>query len=544
MELQEIALIEGFLGETSATNLLDYHGVAPDASDAEVEARIKEKRAWAQTQQANPKYRSAAMWIIKNQALIRRALLEEREAYLASVAAGELQSKIDMLDLLVEGSSLHGQVSVKAREAIRRRALDMGLSEEETDRYLRDRLTSVLAQDEEGPSSDWDPYEVLGIRRDADIEVIEQAYRSRYRWARSLRDLDRAKTVYQELDRAWRDLSTPERRAAIDAGLDPDGSVIRVHRSSARTTLPPVDPNPSPVRASHPVGADTGEARAQNFRFSTPVTDTHPPFSESQSSSVGARFPLREASTPLTRERASPARPSLLPPTPPPAGGPDDEDVLTARLNVDAQPTIEMVTWFRPGRTTFHVSNEGGGPMPGTLTSSQPWLTVQPRTLDPYARETEVEVTFWPRRVPARVGTARLSVTTAHGQRRVITVKVRKRPLILPILGIAGALLVLVLLVRSGALPFLSGSDTGPIRTRLVLTVTPTADGIFLDDARVGAGRQLELSNPAPPGRRVQLRIERRGCLAHEEALVFGDGQRLDVSVTLQPDPDVPGGCS
>jgi hypothetical protein len=477
---------------------------------------------------------------------------------------------MEMLDLFLEGSLVHGQVSPKAREAIRRRASDMGLTDEEIDTYLDRRLTSVLAPDEEAPVAPaWDPYTVLGIRRDAELEVIEQAYRSRYRWARSLRDLGRAQAVYQELDRAWRDLSAPERRAAIDAGLDPDGSVLRVGRSSARTTIPPVDgprvvdrvPSPAEVVAAPngPRPGDLGfgraktpppaaeypsEARGSGMTTRPPsATSTRPP----SATSTRPRLPLEEAVTPEPRDGGTAPPPTLLPFTDPPAGpSDDDEEILPARLHVDIPATVELTTWFHPVRSTFHVTNEGAGPMPGTLTSSQPWLTVSPRTLDPHARDTLVEITFWPRQVPGRTGTARLSVTTAHGQRRVITVRARKRPLALPIAGISIALVLLAFLAsRAGVhLPFLSGPDMGPIRTRLSLVVSPPADAILLDGERVGGGPLLELADPAPPGRRVRMRIERLGCLPYEDDLVFGDGQRLDLQVKLQGDPATPGGCT
>ncbi|MFT5587676.1 MAG: hypothetical protein ACI9VR_005289, partial [Cognaticolwellia sp.] len=87
MDSRDLEQIESFLGMVGKPSLFVYYDIRHESPDAGVEAAIKKRRSWAQGQQANPKFRAEALWLIKNNALIRRTLLQERESYLVYVAS-------------------------------------------------------------------------------------------------------------------------------------------------------------------------------------------------------------------------------------------------------------------------------------------------------------------------------------------------------------------------------------------------------------------------------------------------------------------------
>jgi hypothetical protein len=78
MDRRDFDQIEKFLGTVGKPSLFEYYAVDPEADVPAVEEALKKKRGWAQGQQGNPKFRAEALWVIKNMALVRRALVDER----------------------------------------------------------------------------------------------------------------------------------------------------------------------------------------------------------------------------------------------------------------------------------------------------------------------------------------------------------------------------------------------------------------------------------------------------------------------------------
>jgi hypothetical protein len=81
METRELEDIERFFAGLGHKTPLAYYGLPEDAEPEAVEAAIKKRRTWAQGQQANPKYRAEALFIIKSNNVLRRLLLEQRDEY-------------------------------------------------------------------------------------------------------------------------------------------------------------------------------------------------------------------------------------------------------------------------------------------------------------------------------------------------------------------------------------------------------------------------------------------------------------------------------
>lgn len=246
--------IDRFLTVVGQGSLLEYYDLDPDTPEDEVEAALQARRRWAQGQQANPKYRVESRWIIKNSALIRRALVERRPAYLAELARREHADGLEVLDQFLMGVLSSGRLSVDAEAAVVQRGRGLGLPEAVVYERIEQRLRETGAHREALPTDEvtrlpdlssepppaseetvpgfLDHYQTLGVEADAELSTIEAALRGRYRWARTIRDPNRAARIYDSLDEAWRVLRDRDSRRRYDetrsrhASLPPRSPVV------------------------------------------------------------------------------------------------------------------------------------------------------------------------------------------------------------------------------------------------------------------------------------------------------------------------------
>ena len=137
--------IDRFLTEVGQESLFDYYGAPPDAPDSEFESRIGARRRWAQAQQANPKFRAEAVWLIRNQITIKKALLKERESYLKYCRAETADKNLELLSLFVRGTLFSGRFTADAEQAIRRQAARLDIPED----VLNARIDELLKQNDE-----------------------------------------------------------------------------------------------------------------------------------------------------------------------------------------------------------------------------------------------------------------------------------------------------------------------------------------------------------------------------------------------------------
>jgi hypothetical protein len=136
--------IDRFLAEVGRESLFDYYGASPDAEDAELSSLISARRRWAQAQQANPKFRNEARWLIRNQAAIKNALLEERAAYRQHLDEGAEDKNLELLSLFIRGTMFSGRFTPDAEQAIRRQAERLAIPEE----VLNQRIEELLQQND------------------------------------------------------------------------------------------------------------------------------------------------------------------------------------------------------------------------------------------------------------------------------------------------------------------------------------------------------------------------------------------------------------
>ncbi len=552
MDARDLQQIDAFLTDLGQASLLEYYGITADAPQADVKARIKAKRSWAQAQQANPKFRYQALWLIKNNSLVQRVLLEEMKAYVEAVAARERDRKLQMLDLFVQGSLVSGRLSSESEAAIRRQAAEMGLTEAETTRYLEDKVgqddqESLFEADGAEPAKPDDNfidyYELLRISPQATAEEVEEAYRERYRWARTLKDLQRANDIYKQLEQAWRILSDTTRRRDFDDQRRARKSAETEHKPSASSGPSPsigfADPEPSepPSELEPPSEIRLGRPQWAQDRpeRGSPKPD-----------------PLTLAPRPEPEPSSRPKLPTtpIEPPAPTPTPPPDFRSRTfqpgtpeapakprhTPRLSVQGPDQISLGLLFKPVVRTITVRNAGKGRLRGNVASSQPWLQVSPRTLHLRDAAQVIELRAFPGRLPGHSGRARVTISTTHGERWATNVDAYKRRVGRIAAGVITiAVLLLLVLDRQGIVPIGIFPPPGPeqYRTVLQLEVVPPDASILLDGRMAGKGPAKLLMDPVQPGQPLVLTVQHPDREPYVERMVFVDHQRIRRAVTL-----------
>ena len=153
MDPKELKEIDKFLTLTGAVDLFAYMGLPPTADADMADLAMQDRREWAQTQQANPKYRNEALWIIRNSAIVRKALVQDVAAYRAHTSKRSLEPRLRQLEDFIAGVLSGGGLTPKATEAIRKKGQALGVPLEtltqRLEALLEARGREIAEQDEE-----------------------------------------------------------------------------------------------------------------------------------------------------------------------------------------------------------------------------------------------------------------------------------------------------------------------------------------------------------------------------------------------------------
>ncbi len=503
MDRRELEQIEKFLGIVNKPSLFDYYGVAPDDDPATAEEALKKKRGWAQGQQGNPKFRAESLWIIKNMALVRKALIDERQDYLKEVRGKDATRNLEILTLFIKGALADGNLTGKKEDAIRHQGRELGLEAEVVAAQIETTMAELGATrggedeaTEDSPLVDY--YAALEVARDAGSEELERAYRARYRWARNLRDVKKASEVYAQLDEAWRILKDPDKRELYNARLetqlseqpteDAPGprSVATSDDTESDISIIPGAP-PSRARGASLDGSVLGPQSSRVLGFQEEPTRSQP------NESIP---PVRQAPRPpdriggrtlgLGKDGQKPAQKS-------------------PRLQLDGPEMQRVVAWRSPVTVRFVVRNAGSGAMSGRVFSDRDWVQVKPARLDPEVQRQTIEVTVNPKGMPRSKAVSLVTVVADHGERKVLTIETQRQLVpggIKTLLAVGGGLFGLAVLL-TGVLwavrPAPPPVEAGPA-TRLVVTVHPPVGQIFVGEGCNQAAPQKECRQVSDSG--------------------------------------------
>lgn len=528
--------ISRFLTMVGKATLFEYLELGTDASEGEVDQAIKARRAWAQGQQANPKYRGEALWIIKNVRAMRDALVDHKDQYLERVQSRDQEKNLEVLTLFIRGTLASGSLTPAGEAAILAQGRKLGLP----DLIVQQRIRALAA--EHGVAAGAAPsaaealpdhYAVLGLSPAATDEEIELAYRARYRWARSLADTRRSREEYARLDAALRDLKDPARRAAYDqvrggrpatprpatppdegvgylpppaddplthpsTGLEPSnysaslGSggprLAPARQDRAELTEPPG--TPPPVR---PDRADGAPLFGLSAPPGTPLPvapepvrpSAVPPEVRMRTAPPGTRAvppPATPRREPVPRVEAEPARPGSAP------GGehvprPDQVTGKTlslaparesTRLELASPATVSLRVGRSGEQARILLRQVGEGAVTGRVLADRDWVTVDPARLDPGKTQHTITARVHAERMPRQRGSSVVTIVPSHGPRLSVTIEAERRRGPSPaVLG--GALLALLLLGLLGVMGWsrLHGATREPEALARALVVRP-----------------------------------------------------------------------
>lgn len=451
METRELEEMERFFASLGHRTPLAYYGLSEDAGPEAVDSAVKKRRTWAQGQQANPKYRSEALYLIKSNASLRKLLIDERDLYSGRFS---LDRPVPVVD---EPPPAFGVA------------------------FGGDPDIALVGNG--------DVYQLLDVPPTASPEDLEAGYRNRYRWARTLKDVEKSSQALAALDAAWRQVRDPQSRAAYD-----------VQRGVQRAADPPplampvspLSPPPSRPMAAVPEG---------------PALRLAPERVAPVARMSGRTIGLGEGSQPM-HERA----PKLV------------VGVKSAvRLHL---PRTRSVPWV------LHVENSGGGRMAGHLVADVPWIVPGREHLDPLAREQDIVIDLIPTELDGKSGVGTLTVVADHGERRVVHFEVTRAGHVGLILG--GLAFAASLVAGAFGWQAWQATHGPPERVVLHLSVTPPAEHVVVNGTDMGGGSTLDIDPPSR-GQPFRVVISAPGFVAHDEMVTVAD-HPLTRSIVLKPE--------
>ena len=518
--------INRFLASVGRGTLFEYLDLSEDGSAGEAEQAIKARRTWAQSQQANPKYRVEALWIIKNQRVLRDALIDERESYLERVRSRDQERAIEVLSLFIRGTLAGGSLTRTGMAAILEQSRNLGLDEDVARARIEDLAREHGAAEaiEEVDRDFVDHYAALEVSPSASAAEIDQAYRARYRWARTLADTQRSRNEYARLDAALRDLRDPERRAAYDERYRAAKGVAAQAEPQAFLPPPPddlVSQNSSGNSDPHSDSSLPGSARLVPARTERAET-TEPP---------GTAPPVRNGGAPSAPDETGES-PAATVPRPPlrltgktlslasPREG--------TRLELDTPSQIQVAVGHRP--TVLHIKAHqvGGGTVSGRVLADRDWVTVEPGRLEPGVTDHVITVRIHPERMQRPHGSSIITIVPSHGPRLSVTLDVGHRPRPTRLL-IGGAILIGLTGLCALALPFLPAGL--PLHERsLRVDPDPNTALVYIGDHLIGPGSHTIHGSALPEGP-VELQVRLDGFTPFTQTVELAPGQ----TVALRP---------
>jgi hypothetical protein len=581
MDPRDLQQIDSFLGTVKRDSLFAYYEVGEGVSASDLADTIKRKRGWAQGQQANPKYRGEALWLIKNNGLIRRVLLEQRDEYATHVSEMAQQAALTQLEPFIRGTLAGGTLKPEAERAILEQGRTLGVTEP----VIRARLEQLLAESGAAraggaaprpakPEPFRDFYRLLKIEPDANVEQIERAHRAMYRKARSKKDKQQVSALYADLDAAWRVLRDPVRRAAYDAqwralsagvahtDLDVDnvdvvGFLAPPPGEEAGSAEPPGRRSSPPPRAKKPPKPPPPKPPAPKPPAPKPPPPKPP---SSKQPSVSSGSPLRLQDAPPRRNGGrlnTQDEPTETPDTAPPRRAPPSPDGIggrtlglgqasrrhrrsAPRLAVASPEVVALKVARKPLSHSVIVKNSGDGKMPGRVTCDRDWVTLSRSRLDPDAAEQTIELTILPKELNRKKATALVTIIADHGERKAITVNVeRTGGGVRVALGVVVAGLA-VLAVGGGIALFASSRTPDVVPGTLVLEIDPVADWVEIDGERLPTGgSRIQVDVDFASEREVTVRTSLDGFAPDERRILVKPGVDLVESVRLELTADL-----
>jgi len=137
MEADDLRTAAAFCKLADARHLMEYLGVPEDSTSDEALAALKKARQRMQGMQANPKYKTVAVALIKDYRTLERVLAAP-QAHLDDARLAHESAQLPTLQLAIDAVLSDGNLSNAEIQFVRDHALQLGISEARFERVLRD----------------------------------------------------------------------------------------------------------------------------------------------------------------------------------------------------------------------------------------------------------------------------------------------------------------------------------------------------------------------------------------------------------------------
>lgn len=144
-QLEDVQVLLDLAG---ADDLYAYLGAARDASPDELDQALRQRREWAQSNQASTTRADEARALIRLTPLLRRLLVDEPEGYRSLVEQQQIDEGLDKVETMLQGALVSGNLSHRAEATVRRLADQLGLPADEVDFVIdRARFEASIGSD-------------------------------------------------------------------------------------------------------------------------------------------------------------------------------------------------------------------------------------------------------------------------------------------------------------------------------------------------------------------------------------------------------------
>lgn len=521
MTPRQLDLAHEFCEKVSADDLLDYLGLAPDASADEARAALKAKRRKMQGMQSNPKFRDEARLLIRHfQSL--DAVLAEPSTHVRDMARRRESSHLPILEMTIRGVLAGGPLTSEQENYLRSNAAELGVSARTFDALLH-RLQ--VESEGEGPatprtgpirSREPDPASLEVSLSDIRVENSEDPGSFD---VSSLEDIDlgglTATPTHPQTDRVERTedsgrsisdrLKTPIRGPGAGSG-----SKARSKDKGARRKRPPTEEPSVPASSSR---------RTRSLRPPGEHGDDVPSVT-----SAATAPPVRmRTSRPVVSDDPSTEQRQL--------SGLSMGDGIPGGMEIvgDVRRSLEVVG-RKPADLTIRVRLLGELPVAARVVTDDPWLTVTPDRLSPTRREHMLTVTVLPDKMYSDEDQSTVRLFNDLGEQVEVAIVARRSVNWSSLfIGVAAA----VGLVALGLGAYWSLSFFAPNNASfLQVVVSPTSEAILLDGDKIGAGELARLD--APPAGMHRLTVVQRNFKTYEAEIELQRDEGRTVEVDLQ----------
>ena len=145
MDPRHLELASQFCDMVGFDDLVDFLGLEPDAQPEDALAKLKKKRSFYQSMQANPKHKDKAKFFIKHHRALA-AVMEEPKAHLAHQQRQRSAEKLPMLEMAIDSVLADGVFTPQEEAFIRESAENIGIDSETVDAILEERMAKTGAR--------------------------------------------------------------------------------------------------------------------------------------------------------------------------------------------------------------------------------------------------------------------------------------------------------------------------------------------------------------------------------------------------------------